>query len=254
LFGKNIVITRDAVGNVDFAAKIIRRGGNPIDFATIKIKSLTQTNEFLRALTKITEYDWIIFTSGNGVTIFFEALQGLGRDARVFSSAKIAAIGSQTAAKLEHFGIKADFVPTVFTSYELGRQLISYTNLRSKKVLLLRSQLASNELVEILDKAKAEVQDVAVYTAVEEKTECAWLIEEISKGRIDWLTFASPSSANGFFEQIPGDLINSGNVKVASIGPVTSERLKTLGLRIDVTATDHTIDSLLDAIEQTYRR
>jgi len=118
----------------------------------------------------------------------------------------------------------------------------------------LRSQLASNELVEILDKAKAEVQDVAVYTAVEEKTECTWLIEEIDNGRIDWLTFASPSSVDGFFEQIRSDLVNSANVKVASIGPVTSERLKTLGLRIDVTATDHTIDSLLDAIEQTYRR
>jgi len=254
LFGKNIVVTRDATGNVDFADKIISRCGNPLTFATIKIKPLTETNEFLRTLAKITEYDWIIFTSGNGVTIFFEALQGLGKDARVFGSAKIAAIGSGTAAKLSQFGIKADFVPSVFTSKELGRQLISYANLRSKKVLLLRSQLASNELLELLAKAGAEVQDVAVYTAVEQKSECVWLIEEISNDRIDWLTFASPSSVNGFFERIRSDLVNSGNVKVASIGPVTSERLKTLGVRIDVTATDHTLDGLLDVIEQTYRR
>jgi len=252
LFGKNIVITRDIVGNVDFAAKVISRCGNPLTFATIKIKPLTETNEFLRTLAKITEYDWIIFTSGNGVTIFFEALQNLGKDARVFGSTKIAAIGGKTAAKLSEFGVKADFVPTVFTSKELGRQLIAYTNLRSKKVLLLRSQLASNELVELLTGAGAVVQDVAVYTAVEQKSECAWLVEEISKGRIDWLTFASPSSVNGFFEQIPSDLLNSGNVKVASIGPVTSERLKTLGVRIDVTAEDHTLDGLVDAIEQTY--
>jgi len=254
LFGKNIVVTRDTVGNVDFAAKIISRCGNPLKFATIKIKPLTETNEFLRTLAKITEYDWIIFTSGNGVTIFFETLQDLGKDARVFGSAKIAAIGNGTAAKLSQFGIKADFVPSVFTGKELGKQLIAYTNLRGKKVLLLRSQLASNELVEILGKGGAEVQDVAVYTAVEEKSECTWLIEEISKGRIDWLTFASPSSVNGFFEQVRSDLVNSANVKVASIGPVTSERLKTLGVRIDVTSTDHTLDGLLDAIEQTYKR
>jgi len=252
LFGKNIVVTRDAVGNADFAAKIISRCGNPLKFATIKIKSLTETNEFLRALAKITEYDWIIFTSGNGVTIFFETLQGLGKDARVFGSAKIAAIGNGTAAKLSEFGIKADFVPGVFTGKELGKQLIAYTNLRSKKVLLLRSKIASNELVELLDKGGAEVQDVAVYTAVEQKSECTWLIEEISNGRIDWLTFASPSSVNGFFEQIRSDLVNSGKVKVASIGPVTSESLKTLGVRVDVTATDHTLEGLLDAIEQTY--
>jgi uroporphyrinogen III methyltransferase/synthase len=253
LFGKNIVVTRDAVGNVDFAAKVISRCGNPLKCPTIKIKPLTETNEFLRMLATITEYDWITFTSGNGVTIFFEALQNLGKDARVFGSAKIAAIGNGTAAKLSEFGIKADFVPSVFTGKELGKQLIAYTNLRSKKVLLLRSKIASNELVELLDKGEAEVQDVAVYTAVEQKSECTWLIEEISKGRIDWLTFASPSSVNGFFEQIHSDLINSSNVKVASIGPVTSERLEALGLRVDVTATDHTLDGLLDAIEETYK-
>ncbi len=251
LFSKNIVVTRDTAGNVDFAAKIIRRGGNPLKFTTIKIKSLTETNEFLCTLAKITEYDWIIFTSGNGVTIFFEALQDFGKDARVFGSAKIAAIGGKTAAKLSEFGIKADFVPGVFTSKELGRQLIAYTNLHGKKILLLRSKIASNELAELLEKSGAEVQDVAVYTAVEEKSQSAWLIEEINKGRIDWLTFASPSSVNGFFEQIGSDVVNSGNVKVASIGPVTSERLKTLGLRVDITAADHTLDGLLDAIEKS---
>jgi len=253
LFGKNLVITRDDVGNADFAAKVIERGGNPLEFATIKIKPLTKTNEFLRSLATITEYDWIIFTSGNGVTIFFETLQDLGKDARVFGSAKIAAIGGKTAAKLSEFGIKADFVPAVFTSKELGRQLVAHTNLKDKKVLLLRSKIASNELVELLTGAGAVVRDVAVYTAGHEKNKSGWLIEEIGKGRIDWLTFASPSSVNGFFEQIPCDLVNSGNVKVASIGPVTSERLKTLGVRIDVTATDHTLDGLLDAIEQTYK-
>ncbi|MFZ2147419.1 MAG: uroporphyrinogen-III C-methyltransferase [Sedimentisphaerales bacterium] len=253
LFGKNLVITRDVAGNADFAAKVIERGGNPIEFATIKIKPLTKTNEFLRSLATITEYDWIIFTSVNGVKIFFEALQNLGKDARVFGSTKIAAIGGKTAAKLSEFGIKADFVPGVFTSKELGRQLAAHTNLKEKKVLLLRSKLASNELVELLTKGGAEVQDVAVYTAEHEKNKSDWLIEDINSNRIDWLTFASPSSVNGFFEQINSGLVNSANVKVASIGPVTSERLQTLGLKVDVTAADYTLDGLLDAIEQTYK-
>jgi uroporphyrinogen III methyltransferase/synthase len=253
LFGRNIVVTRDIPGNIDFADKIIHRGGNPLKFPTIKIRSLTEKNEFLHTLATITEYDWIIFTSGNGVAVFFEALQSMGKDARVFGTIKIAAIGGKTADKLSCFGIKADFIPGVFTGKELGSQLIAHTNLEDKKVLLLRSKIASGELAELLEKAGAEVNDVAIYTAEREETKSGWLIEEIDKGRIDWLTFASPSSVNGFFEQIPCDLVNSVDIKVASIGPVTSERLNAFGVKVDVTAVEHTLDGLIDAIEQTYK-
>ena len=121
LFGKNIVVTRDRCGNADFANKIISEGGNPIEFATIKIKPLMQTNEFLQTLAKTTEFDWVIFTSANGVAVFFDCLRSLGKDARVFGSIKIAAIGSETAAKLSEFGVKADFAPSIFTCEELAK-------------------------------------------------------------------------------------------------------------------------------------
>ena len=252
LFGKNIVVTRDARGNADFADKIIRQSGNPIEFPMIKIQPLTQTNRFLHTLAKLAEYDWIIFTSANGVIIFFECLQGLEKDSRVFGSAKIAAIGDGTAAKLRDFGIRADFVPTVFTSEELGKQLLGFANLRDKKVLLLRSQLASDEsaLGGLLTQAGAKVDNAPIYSIVTERSECGWLIRKITEGMIDWLTFASSSSARGFFEQIRPDLVNSSSVRVASIGPVTSEQLRDLGVRVDVEAAEHTIDGLLTAIER----
>jgi len=253
LFGRNIVVTRDAAGNADFAAKIVCRGGNPLEFAVLKIKPLTDSNDFVRTLARFSSYEWVIFTSGNGVTIFFEALEGLGKDARVFGSVKVAAIGGKTAAKLGEFGIKADFVPTVFTGRELGKQLTRFANLQNRKILLLRSQLASDELVGLLSGAGAEVDDVPVYTAVTEKSESDWLVEGIGEGKIDWLTFASPSSVDGFFEQIASEVVNSSKVKVASIGPVTSERLKKLGVRVDVEAAEHTIGGLLDAIEGAYK-
>jgi len=243
-------MTRDAAGNADFALKIVRRGGNPLEFKTIKIKPLTDSNEFLQVLTKIGQYDWVVFTSGNGVNTFFDALESLEKDARVFGSSKIAAIGSRTAEQLGRFGIKADFVPDVFTGRELGKQLICFANLRNKKILLLRSELASNELVEILVEAGAQVDNVAIYTAVAAKSDSARLADGISKGAIDWLTFASPSSVDGFFGQIGSDVVNSGDVKVASIGPVTSERLRELGIKVNVTANEHTLDGLLDAVEE----
>jgi uroporphyrinogen III methyltransferase/synthase len=250
LFGKTIVVTRDAAGNADFAGRIIKRGGNPLPFATIRIRPLTDSNEFLAAMAQFRGYEWIIFTSSNGVRIFFEALEALGKDARVFGSAKIAAIGSQTAESLAQFGVRADFVPDVFTGRELGRQLIGAANVHGKKILLLRSQIASNELAELLSAAGAQVDNVAVYTAVTEKREPSRLIEGIREGTVDWLTFASPSSVDGFFEQVPAEAVRAGKVKVASIGPVTSERLKQLGVKVDVTAAEHTIDGLLDAIEE----
>jgi uroporphyrinogen III methyltransferase/synthase len=254
LFGKNIVVTRDDRGNAEFAEKIIRRGSNAIEFPTTRIKPLTNTNIFLKALTKLSEFDWIIFTSSNGVEIVFNFLQSLGKDARVFSSAKIAAIGSETAETLSRFGIKADFVPSVFTSKELGKQLANFTNLHGRKVLLLRSQLASDELAEWLKKAGAEIVNVPVYRIDTIKNKCKELVEKITAGEIDWLTFASSSSARAFFEQIQADTVNSSRVKVASIGPVTSEQLRSFGIRVDVEAPEHTIDCLLDALENRSKK
>jgi len=251
LFGKNIVVTRDRHGNAEFAAKIINRGGNPVEFPTIKIKSLTDTNDFLRTLAKISEFDWIVFTSANGVTLFFEALHNLGKDSRVFGSAKIATIGSETAARFADFGIMPDFVPAVFTSEQLGKQLIAYTELKDKRILLLRSQLASNELVALLQDAGAEVANVAVYTIAAVRADATSLTERITKNEIDWLTFASPSSASAFFERVAADLVSSSSVKVASIGPVTSEQLTNLRVKVDAQATGYTLDGLLDAIEET---
>jgi len=250
LFGKTIVVTRDRAGNARFAAKIISEGGNPIEFAAIKIKPLTQTNQFLQTLARIVEFDWVVFTSTNGVDIFFEALKDLGKDARVFGSAKVASLGSQTANQLAEFGIKADFVPSVFTSRELGKQLRAFANLKGKKVLLLRSQVASNELTQLLAQGGAEVTNTAIYNITAEKNDCSRLKQEIAGGRIDWLVFASASSVNGFFEQIAGDIVNSSSAKVASIGPATSEQLKNHDVRIDAEAVEHTIDGLIEAMEK----
>jgi uroporphyrinogen III methyltransferase/synthase len=252
LFGKNIVITRDARGNAEFADKIISRGGNPVEFTAIKIKPLTHTSQFLRMFAKLPEFDWIIFTSSNGAMIFFDCLISLEKDARVFGSAKIAAIGSQTAAMLDVFGIRADFVPTIFTSKELGKQLAGFANLHGRKVLLLRSRLASKELPRLLEQGGARVDDVPVYDIVTVKSRCNWLIKKIADGQIDWLTFASPSSVKAFFEQIQPDLVNSSSAKVASIGPVTSEQARKLDVRVDVEACEHTIEGLLEVIERTY--
>jgi uroporphyrinogen III methyltransferase / synthase len=254
LFGKNIVLTRDAAGNNDFAEKIITRGGNPIQFPTIEIRPVNfRTMKTEDRIQNLEKYDWVVFTSANGVTIFFDAIQKQGKDARIFGRAKIATIGRQTAEKLAKLGIRADFVPDVYTSEELSAGLVKFSDLKDKKILLLRSQLASKELAESLGKAGAQVEDMAIYTAVPQNDDASELTEQIKAGQIDWLTFASPSAVDAFFKQINIGLFKTEKTRIASIGPVTSESLERLGVRVDVTAKVHTLDGLLDAIENVYK-
>lgn len=249
LFGRTIVVTRDAQGNAEMAHKIIARGGRPVEFTTMILEPLTNRNEFLQVLTELAAYDWAIFTSPNGVDMFFEAIHAFGKDARVFGPLHLATLGAKTAECLAQYGIKADFVPTVFTGRDLGLQLASHANLRDKKILLLRSELASDELVDVLTQGGAHVRDVSIYTAVLQKGDAAGLEEQIRQGRIHWLTFASPSAVRSLFEQIRPEIVNDSTAKVASIGPVTSKELTRLGVRIDVEASEHTVDGLLDALE-----
>jgi len=250
LFGKSIVSTRDAAGNAEFAQKIINRGGRPVAFPTIAIKPLTDGNAFVQALAQLADYDWVIFTSPNGVQVFFDVMAALGKDARVFASNRLAALGSKTAAALARYGIRADFVPTVFTGRELGTQLIALANLYKKKVLLLRSELATNDLVEVLEQSGADVNDVPLYTAVPKLGDAEALREQIEQDQVRWLTFASPSAVRNFFEKLPAAMVNNSRAKVASIGPVTSAQLEKLGVHVDLTADEHTTDGLLAAIER----
>lgn len=248
LFGKTILVTRDAKGNAEFAAKIIKQAGNPLAFNTIKIKPLTDKNSFLKTLTAFSNFQWIIFTSQNGVEIFFDFIDKIKKDSRVFANSKIAAIGNKTAEKIREYGIKPDFVPTVFTCEQLAKQLIAYENLKGKNILLLRSLVTDKSLNNILLKAGAKIEDTPIYEIVPAETDTKTVEQNLKARCINWLTFASPSAAGVFFDKISPDLITAAGVKIASIGPVTSNRLRQLNMNVYAEASEHTIDGLLEAI------
>ena len=254
LFGKTLVITRDAEGNAELADKIAAKMGLVIELPVTKLKPLTDSTAFLKTLSEIKAYDWVIFTSATGVEQVFGFLIKLNKGARILGSAKIAAIGRGTASQLAKFGIRADFVPTTFTSRILAKELIETAQLRGRKVLLLRSKLASDELPGMLSKAGAVVTNVPVYTQEKNLCDLGNLSEMLAEKRVDWIIFASPFSATCFYEQVPVEFVKSSNAKVASIGPVTTKRLTELGVQVVLEPAEHTIDGLLSAIEQTEAR
>jgi uroporphyrinogen III methyltransferase/synthase len=250
LCGQLILVTRDAQGNRDFAQRIIEAGGNPMALETIALRPLTDTASFVQCLTELGDFHWIVFTSANGVRIFFQALERLGKDARVFGKARIAAVGPGTAGALNSYAITPDFVPRVFTTVRLGLELVDHTNLHDKSVLLLRSQQADTQVVDLLEKAGARVVQIPLYAVEPVQADCEEVMAAMEQGQIHWITFASPSAVSSFCEQIPLDRVKKARVRIASIGPVTSQRCRDLGLSVDVEASTHTFDGLLDAIKE----
>jgi uroporphyrinogen III methyltransferase/synthase len=244
LFGKKVLLTRDLAGNAVFACKLAARGACAISCPTYEIKDLTGKKEFKPLVDNIKNFDWVFFTSPAGVKLFFNALERLNKDARIFASAKIACIGSETANALEDFNIKADFVPKKFTSSDLAKEFIKKHKPNGKKILLLRSAMA-----EKLELAGAKVKNISIYTAEKLSQNChPERSEGAINGNFDWLTFASSFAAKCFFEDIdPKDI---QKVKIASIGPVVTETLKKIGIKPVVEAKVHTIDGLIEAMEQ----
>jgi uroporphyrinogen-III synthase len=181
------------------------------------------------------------------VKLFFGALEKLNKDARIFGDAKIACIGSQTAAELDNFGIKADFTSAEFTSKEFAKSFIKEHNPAGKKILLLRSALADSQLAEKLSACRAQIRQVSIYSAEKIKNDVSSLDRQFKADEIDWIAFASSFAVKCFFEDF--DLKIIGKTKIASIGPTTTDVLKKNGVTPAVEPAEHTIDGLIDAME-----
>ncbi|MCX5632275.1 MAG: uroporphyrinogen-III C-methyltransferase [Phycisphaerae bacterium] len=249
LFGKRILMTRDSPGNAELACKLAARGACAISYPTFKLLNLTGTKKFKRIIGKIKNFDWVFFTSPTGVRLFFKAAEKLNKDARIFAGAKIACIGSETANALEDFGIKADFVPKVFTSDQLAKSFIKKYKPAGRKILLLRSALADSALAEKLKSAKAKIKQVSIYTAKKIENNP----KEITENDIDWIVFASSFAVDCFFKDFkPKDI--SKKVKIASIGPAATDTIKKFGIKPTVESKEHTFDGLIEAMEKVINK
>jgi uroporphyrinogen III methyltransferase/synthase len=251
LFGKTILITRDAEGNRAMAQQISELGGCAVCLDAISVCDLTDTPEAQAIVARLDQFDWVIFTSGHGIAFTADLLRNHQRDIRAFGSAKIACIGDETARRLGDFGLRADFVPDEFVSDALADGLARLTSLKDKKILLLRSAIAPDDLPDRLKSHGALVEQVSVYTvqsAGPQTSADQELIDAIRNGRIDWITFTSSSTVQSFLERIGGEILRQSRVKIASIGPVTSRRLREMGLEITAEARHHTTDGLIETI------
>ncbi len=251
LFGKRVLITRDAEGNRKFSDLLTARGAEPIVFDGIEIVSRSREPDVQKTLASLGDYDWVIFTSANGVAAAFEGLAAIGRDARAFAAARVACIGEQTAARLGVCGIVADFIPSAFTSAVMAEELAAAEDLCGKRIVLLRSGIAPKDFPRRLTQLGADVEDTAVYTVRPrhaDPQQATALNSRIAAGQMDWLTFTSTSTVKAFLETVSLETVKQSGINIASIGPATTAYLNSIDLPPTVEARVHTIEGMIDVM------
>ena len=212
------------------------------------------------AIACLSDFDWLILTSSNGVEYFFERLFTQGKDARALADVKIAVVGKKTATSLKACGIKPDFIPPDFVADSLVEHFPE--PLEGKKVLFPRVESGGREvLVKELTVKGAEVTEVAAYESGCPAQMAPEALEALQKQKVDVITFASSKTVKNFFqlleaslpgdtEQFPTPVSGLRNVGIASIGPQTSITCRQLLGRVDVEAKEYTLEGLTQAIVQ----
>lgn len=248
LFGQRIGITR-ADGQADNVVdRVIELGGDPILLPTIAILPPADWSEVDRCQQSLNQYDWIVFTSANGVRQFFGRLWQQGGDARRCGGAKLAAIGSGTAAALAEFHLQADLVPDSFRAEALADAL--KPRVAGKRVLWARASRGRDVLPTELRAAGAILDELVVYQNVDVPALPADILAQIEQGKIDWIGLSSPSIARNLADKLsPAAKAQLGQqVKLVSISPVTSAAAQEAGLPIAAEADVFTWEGILQAI------
>jgi uroporphyrinogen-III synthase len=247
LAGKRLLITRPAHQSEEFVDAVRRRGAEAILGSTIAIMPPDDPHPANRAIDQVHDYKWIVFTSRNGVEVFFDRLRSLDTDARYLAGLKVGAIGAKTAQRLGEFGIRADLVPSASVSEAIGRALIEATN-TGDRVLIFRAQEGRDVLPEMLEGAGRHAHVVAAYKTVFEVD--PQFAQKVA--RADIIAFTSASTVRGFVELFGDEIVAVDAARgkvIACIGPITSAAAEEAGLLVDVVADVSSTDALLDALE-----
>jgi uroporphyrinogen III methyltransferase/synthase len=253
LFGKRIVITRARGQAEKFSKKLSDLGAEVVQIPVVKGATPDHKEDFIDALLALNSYDWLVFTSANGVATFFEYFFRRFQDLRDIGGAKIAAVGPATAAKLRELHLQVDVMPEEFVGQKIAKALAKHSSIENTKICLLRAEKANPDLPRALEEMGAIVDDIGLYKTVPETEDFFGAAEYFRQQGADWLTFTSSSTVEFFHlrfdlprlvQQFPG-------MKIASIGPETSKALAALELKPAVEAAEHTTDGLVEALLKT---
>jgi uroporphyrinogen III methyltransferase / synthase len=253
LLGKRIVVTRAREQASDLVKRLTDLGADCIECPTIRIEAPGNFAPLDAAIENIDTYDWLVFTSVNGVVSFFNRLFENGRDVRAIASIKTAVIGPATEGKLREFGITSDIVPESYRA-ESVVEAFKGEDVSGKKILLPRAEEARPVLPVELRNMGAEVDETTAYCTKAVTENADILLEQLAQGTVDMITFTSSSTVKNFKLLLPEDRFEEllKGVAVASIGPITTETATAEGFDVHVSAATFTIQGLSEAILKYY--
>ena len=247
LFGQRIVVTRPIDEGVRIAPGLEFLGAEVLLAPTVRIGPMADTGLLDDAIRRLPEFEWLVFTSGNGVRFFLERLLTLGGDMRTLGHLRLAAIGPTTAQALARYHLRSDLVPESYRSEDLAEVLASQA--AGRRILLARADRGRALLKEELAKV-ADVHQVPVYQNADADTLPGPIVRRIDSGTVDWITLTSSAIAvrlHGLLPESARRLVGR-RVRLATLSPVTSETVRGLGWEVAVEATVYTWDGLLRAM------
>src|SRR5882724_3144179 len=241
---KYIVMTRPVLENDAFTKSLKKSGILFLSYPSITTSNNASEKMIEKYFTDKTDYDWLIFTSANGVRFFMDALQKADYEKKDLQKIAIAAVGPQTAKEVEKYNLDVSFIPSKFTTADLAKEL---PNITGKKLLLPRSNIASTALQKQLLARGATVTNIPIYKTEYASSDLTNFLSLIHNKQILCITFTSPSTVKGFIKNITDSKSQEKifSVPVVSIGPVTTKALQKVGFKKIYTAEVHTIKGML---------
>ncbi|WP_085991771.1 uroporphyrinogen-III synthase [Oceanobacillus senegalensis] len=242
LEAKKIIVTREEINNRYFAKKILQYGGTPIEVPLLSI-TCEDRKENKTILNDLDQYEWIFFTSANGVECFFQLVEMYHIPFSNINNKKIAAVGRKTKDKLNNFGIKVDFIPTTFNAETMAKEFLSSYSV-TKQVLFVRGNLSRPVLIEEFEKAGVSYRTIEVYkTTIKEENK--QLLNKAVEGPYDFITFTSPSAIDAF-NKLTEYVITKPCV---CIGTTTKQRALERGItNILMPMEEFTIDAMIECM------
>ncbi|AWT59445.1 MAG: Uroporphyrinogen-III synthase [Candidatus Moanabacter tarae] len=250
LAGRRIIVTRNTDQAGGLSSKLRKVGADVIELPLIEIQPDLDKETVEDVFAEINSYEWLVFTSANGVRFFFDIFFKWFIDIRALGLVRIAAIGKATANAIKNLHLKVEIVPEKPVSEELARALEVQQTLDNTKILVVTGNLNRDVLVKRLEKARAIVDTLPVYRTVSKDISSSPDVRDFRKKGADAILFTSSSAVRTFSDQSASLKLESGAILplTCSIGPITSGTMRKLGMLVDMEAEEQSTDGIVTTL------
>ncbi len=244
LFGKKVLVTRPKISAGTLVQKLSQLGAQPIEHPCIEIIPIRENGELRRVCENLKQYGWILFTSKNGVDIFFEHMNSMGLDARALANIKAGTVGSQTERALKQAGLLSDFTPEIFDGKHLAEGVAELVR-DNEKILICDAAIAGDDMVNVFKSRNIDFDRVPLYDTCYISENSEEVKKLIAGGELEYTVFTSASAVEGFAKSVEGTALDG--LTAVCIGDQTAKAAQKYGIR-HVISEKSSIDSVIDKL------